>query len=153
MPLCVVVTLQLSRQHKGKNYRGRVAGTRGPILNPKGKNEIKFTQGSRASTNNEVEVWVVYQGLNLLKEKGVSQITVIGDSTIIIISVMHQCHKRSINILCIIQKNLGLCECFVKVPYFQVLQRKNKVSNQQANKDVSRISIDKWVAPSFASFP
>jgi hypothetical protein len=88
-----------------------------------------------------------------LKEKGVSQITVIGDSTIIIRYLMHQCHTRSINILCIIQKKLGLSQFFVKVPYFQVLQRKNKVSNQQDNKDASRISIDKWVAPSFASFP
>ena len=41
----------------------------------------------------------------------------------------------------------------MKIPYFQVLQRRNKVSNQQANKDACRISIDKWVAPSFAPLP
>ena len=57
------------------------------IFNLKGQKIIEYALGSAISPNNKEKALTFFQGLALLKEKGETQLSMTGDSTIIIQSL------------------------------------------------------------------
>ena len=65
------------------------------ILNLKGEKGIEYAWGSAIAPDNKVEALMFFQGLTLLKEKGETQLSMTGNSTIIIqsLATLTQMHK------------------------------------------------------------
>ena len=57
------------------------------IFNLKGQNRIEYASGSAIAPKNKAKALTFFQGLALLKEKGETQLSMTGDSTIIIQSL------------------------------------------------------------------
>ena len=57
------------------------------IFNLKGQKIIEYASGSAIAPNNKAKALTFFQGLALLKEKGETQLSMTGDSTIIIQSL------------------------------------------------------------------
>ena len=57
------------------------------IFNLKGQKRIEYASGFAIPSDNKVEALTFFQGLALLKEKGETQLSMTGDSTIIIQSL------------------------------------------------------------------
>jgi ribonuclease HI len=54
------------------------------VLDPNGKQEVSFKWGLGGATNNQAEALALYQGLKILDPRQIMNLTVIGDSAIII---------------------------------------------------------------------
>ena len=57
------------------------------ILNLKGEKGIEYAWGSAIAPDNKAEALTFFKGMELLKEKGETQLSMTGDSTIIIQSL------------------------------------------------------------------
>ena len=60
------------------------AGGEGVIICPEGNIEVKYFWNIRFDSNNMAEVYGLWQGIKQLKEKGVEEAIVFGDSRLII---------------------------------------------------------------------
>jgi ribonuclease HI len=65
-----------------------VESAREIILDPEIKMEITFALGLGISTNNQYEAYVLFKGLFLAKESNKKSLIVIGDSSVIIKSMV-----------------------------------------------------------------
>ena len=63
------------------------------ILYPKNQVEMKYIWGFGNASNNEVELYALYQGLRQIMQLGIQNLIAIRDSTVII---NHVCRKTPI---------------------------------------------------------
>jgi ribonuclease HI len=111
-----------------------VAGIGGVVHDPRGKVEFTFSWNIGHATNNQAKTCVLYQCLCLDNCQGIHNITVIGDSKIIIRharmkSLPSKIHLRSIFL--IIQKEI---QAFHNVEFLYVLRLNNKEANHYENQ-------------------
>jgi hypothetical protein len=77
------------------------------------------------TTNNKVESFVMFQGLMLLKEQGMSQMTIISDLSIVVRALSQKCSPLNLKLSCMIQIIINLSLCFEEISFFQVLRTQN----------------------------
>jgi ribonuclease HI len=111
--------MEPQNENQGQQVQG------GIILDPERNEEIAFTWGLGETTNNQTKVLALLQGLMILKQRGINQISVIGDSTIIIHHMHYQTIPRDIQLRKLLNRVQRLAKSFESIDYFQVLRLHN----------------------------
>ena len=81
-----------------KGNPGR-AGGGGVVICLEGKNDIEYYWNIGQDSNNMVEAYGLWQGLKQLKEKGVDEVMVFGDSRLIIQAMNGQNHCKNVRLV------------------------------------------------------
>jgi ribonuclease HI len=89
------------------------------------------------STNNQAEAYALLQGLLLAKESSIKSLIIIGDSSIIIKSMVMKSIPSDNKLALIIARINKEVNSLHKVSYFQVLREFNSQANSLANEATS----------------
>jgi ribonuclease HI len=104
---------------------------RGVIFRIERIKEITFAWGIGTSTNNVVEALDLFQGMCILRDKGIHKAMVVGDLAIMIKSLHHCSPPKNFNVYQIIQRILQLAQDFKRLEFHHMLQRK-KISSSMS---------------------
>ena len=99
--------------------------------------DIKFTWGLDIDSNNMAEALALWQGLRIAKEMGISKLTVIGDSRIIIYALAENLMPNNIALRHLIQNIVAQTSSFKKIYFYHVLMENNSNADHEANKGTS----------------
>ena len=95
--------------------------------------ETSFAWGLGSETNNMVEALALWQGLRISKNQGMTELTILGDSRIIIQAVTKNSIPNQMHLKNLIQKIKLLSLSFSKTRFYHVLRKNNKEADQAAN--------------------
>ena len=111
-------------------------------------NEVSIysTWGLGIDSNNAAEFCSLWQGLKIVRDKGIGKISVFGDSRILINALITKKIPAHIKLHHIFQKILHLSKYFQNIRYFHVLRVLNMQADKEANSgaalDQSILCID-----------
>ena len=118
-------------------FRGNRGG--GVFFTLDGSLDIKFTWGLGVDTNNMAEALALWQGLRIAKTLGISELTVIGYSRIVICTLAENLMPNQMTLRQLIHKILAQVSSFKKIKFFHVLRKNTSKANYEANKGSSLI--------------
>ena len=95
--------------------------------------ETNFTWGLGSETNNLAEALALWKGLRIAKNQGIIELTVLGDSRIIIQAMTENSILNQMHLKHLIQKIKLLSLSFLKIKFYHVLRKNNKEVDQAAN--------------------
>ena len=95
--------------------------------------ETTFSWGLGIETNNIVEALALWQGLVIAKNKGVTRLTVLGDSRIVIQAMVEGNLPNHLHLKHLLSKIWSLARSFHKAEFFHVLRAQNKEADLVAN--------------------
>lgn len=113
-----------------------MAGGRGTIEEPKQDKVTHYALGLGIESNNRAEALALWQGLQLAVKLRISDLTVIGDSRIIIQAMVKRSKTQSIKLnnlldkIWLILRNLNSCH------FYHVLRDQNRSADKEANQGV-----------------
>ena len=110
-----------------------VAGGGEVLINPDGQMETNFSWGLGIETNNISKALALWQGLLISKNQRISDITVLGDSRIIIQAMVENSLPNQMHLQHLIRKIHVLSLSFHKIDFFHILHNHNKEANLAAN--------------------
>ena len=105
----------------------------GVFITPEGLLETSFSWGLGSDTNNMAEALALWQGLRIAKNQGITELTVLGDSRIIIQAMNENLIPNQMHLKWLIHKIKVLALAFSKIKFFHVLRENNKDVDQAAN--------------------
>ena len=83
------------------------------------------------------EALALWQGLRIAKEMGISKLTVIKDSKIIICALVENLMPNNMALRHLIQQIMVQTSSFKKIYFYHVLRENNSNANHEANKGTS----------------
>ena len=114
----------------------RRAGGGGVIIDPGGKVEAEYSWNIGYDSNNMAEAYGLWQGLLQLKEKGVGEVIVFGDSRLIIQSLNEGNRGKNDRIARMIKRIRSMVNTFRKINIFHILWNLNVLADLAANKSM-----------------
>jgi ribonuclease HI len=112
------------------------AGAGGIIKSERGIISINYSWGLGIGTNNTAEFCSLWQGLQIARNHGIRQLTVLGDSRILIKALQTKKAPLNVHLRHMFQKILQASNRFHKIRYFHVLRALNNHADTEANKGV-----------------
>lgn len=109
------------------------AGAGGVITLANGNTLCNYAWGLGIDSNNAAEFCSLWQGLKIARDKGIGNITVFGDSRLLISALINKKRPPNINLRHIFQKILQLSKCFQNIKYYHVLRVLNRQADKEAN--------------------
>jgi ribonuclease HI len=113
-----------------------LAGGGGLIESPNVDIIIRYALGLGTETNNIAEAMALWQGIQQAKEQGIQELTIIGDSRLIIKAINCQTQTQSAKLNNLLRKIRLLLANFNFYEVFHVLRKLNAKANVEANKGV-----------------
>ena len=98
-----------------------MAGSDGVIMCLEGKIEVKYFWNIGIESNNMAEVYGLWQGIKQLKEKGIEEATVYGDSHLIIQAMNGASQCQSLKLDRMIKRIKSVSKTFRRIKYFHIL--------------------------------
>jgi len=122
------------------------AGGGGVILSPDNSFLSSFAWGLGVDSNNKAEAMALWQGLTQAQDRGITSISVFGDSRIIIQAMSLKKYPSHLQLSRILHKISLLSSKFQKIRYFHILRGLNSLADAEANRGVllsrSTIMVD-----------
>lgn len=115
-----------------------IAGAGGLIIKPDETSLHRFAWGLGHSSSIQVEAMALFQGIKLLKELGLKEQNVFGDSQVIFKAVATNSNPTDLQLARIITRIKGMAKS-LKLKYFHVLRTNNKEADIEANKAVQLV--------------
>ena len=112
------------------------AGGGGVLLDPADNLILKYSWGIGSDTNNNVEALALWQGLFQAKAIGVSDLTVFGDSRIIIHALTHHSSPSNLRLQQTLRRIQALILTFRHLEFFHILRKLNSEADLAANEVV-----------------
>ena len=109
------------------------SGGGGVILMPLGSIHSSFAWGLGVETNNFAEFHALWQGLRQVISLNIRNISVFGDSRLVIQAMRSKSRPTSIHMNRIAQKIQSLAGKFQSISYYHVLRHLNKQADLEAN--------------------
>ena len=116
-----------------------------------GQLETKFSSGLGSETNNIAEALALWQGLLIAKNQGNVELTVLGDSRIVIQAMAENSLPNQMHLRHLIKKIKILALSFLKIDFFHVLRIHNKEADLAANLGAT-LSPGSLLINGFSSF-
>eukprot|EP00253_Pinus_taeda_P018691 PITA_18691 len=114
------------------------AGAGGLIMDEKGDTILSYEWSLGKRTNNSAEALALYQGLTQLRNLGIKNATIFGDSSIII-RLMTQNRSSPNSILQqVIHRNRVLLKNFEEIQFYHILRNLNKEADSRENSACGR---------------
>ena len=110
------------------------AGSGGVITCLEGNIEVEYYWNIGFDSNNMAEVYGLWQGIKQLKDKGVEEDIVFGDSRLIIQALNGASQSRNMRLDRMIRRAKSLTKSFRKVEFFHILRELNDLVDKAANK-------------------
>ena len=95
--------------------------------------EITFSWGLGTETNNMAEALALWQGLVIAKNKGITRLSVLGDSRIVIQAIVEETLPNHLHLRQLLTKIQSLVRSFHKTNFFHVLRIHNKEADLATN--------------------
>ena len=114
----------------------RSAGAGGVIYDPTRNNKKEYAQGIRRATNNGAEWLALIKGLELARDTGIEEMTVIGDSLIVIREAIRITRNQKSTTSKMHHLLLYLGKEFKLISFLHVLRGQNHQAYKMANKGV-----------------
>ena len=112
------------------------AGGGGGLFDPGGNLILKFSWGLGMETNNVAEALALWQGLNQASHQGITDLTVVGDSRLIIQAVITRNLLPSCHLKQVMKHILALLPKFSDIGFYHVLRAHNEIADQSANEAI-----------------
>ena len=119
-----------------KGNPGR-AGGGGVIFDPGGNKVVEYFWNIGYDSNNMAETYGLWQGLKQLKDKGVDEVMVFGDSKLIIQELNGGSRGKKERIARLIRRIRYKANSFRKIKYFHILRNLNVLADSAANKSIA----------------
>ena len=97
------------------------------------------------------EALALWQGLRIAKEMGISKLTIIGDSRVIIYALAENLMPNNIALRHLIQKIVAQTSSFKKINFYHVLRENNSNADHETNKGTS-LSLGELILNNQGSF-
>ena len=97
---------------KGNPRRARGGGA---VICPEGKNDIEYYWNIGQDSNNMAKAYGLWQGLKQLKDKGVGEVMVFGDSRLIIQAMNGSNHYRNLRLVRLIKRIKSISKLFRQI--------------------------------------
>jgi ribonuclease HI/exonuclease III len=110
------------------------AGAGGVIKNPVGRIEHSFAWGLGHNTSIQAEALALFQGLKQVKDLGIKEVNVIGDSQSIIKVIVDNSAPKDFRLARLATRIKSLTKSFQSINFFHVLRENNKDADAEANK-------------------
>ena len=116
-----------------KEIMGRQGGAR-VFFTPDGSMESKFAWGLGIDTNNMAEALVLWQGLRIARELGISNLIIIGDSRGVIRAPTEKILPIHLGLMQLLRKIMKQASLFNNIEFYHVLRANNPHVDLEANK-------------------
>jgi ribonuclease HI len=115
----IELSINSCRDHsfKNRNWQGATGGG-GVIYDPDEFQELVYSWGLGEETNNNAEALSLWKGLGQAQKLAINEITVIGDSRILIQALVTNSLPNQMKLRQIFQKILRLSKSFRKINFF-----------------------------------
>ena len=113
------------------------AGGGGVIFDPGGNKVLEFFWNIGYDSNNMAEAYGLWQGLKQLKNKGVEEVMVFGDSRLIIQELNGGSRSKKERIARLIRRIRYKANLFRKIKFFHILRNLNVLADSAANKSIA----------------
>ena len=110
------------------------AGAGGVIKNSVGEIEHRFAWGLGHNTSIQAEAISLFQGLKQVKELGIKEVNVIGDSQSIIKAIVDNSPPKDLRLARLVSRIKSLIKSFQSINFFHVWRENNKDADTKANK-------------------
>ena len=119
-----------------KGNPGKVGGG-GVIMDPGGKIVTEYSWNIGYDSNNMAEAYNLWQGLIQLKEKGVGEVSVFGDSRIIIRALNEGIRSKNDRLTRMLKRIRIMIKSFSKKNTFHILRNLNGMVDKAANNSMA----------------
>jgi ribonuclease HI len=126
-------TLQFDGASKGNPGP---SGGGGIIQDPNQDTVLKYAIGLGKDTNNRAEALALWQGLSLAINQNIHDITVIGDSRLIINALVKKISTNSTHLQTLLDKIRLITSKLHTCQFYHVLRDHNSIADQEANQGV-----------------
>ena len=130
-----VNTLTLFFDDASKGNLG-IIGAGGVIYDSNGNKQIEYAQGLGRATNNGAKWYVAIKGLELAREIGIEEMSIIGDSLIVIREARNISRDRKIPSSKMHHMLFCLVKEFKTITFLHVLRGQNQQVDNMTNKGV-----------------
>ena len=103
-----------------KGNPGR-AGGGGVVIYPEGKIDLEYYWNIGRDSNSMAEAYGLWQGLKQLKDKGVGEAMVLGDSRIIIQAMNGESYFRNLRLVRLSNRIKSISKSFRQIKFFHIL--------------------------------
>ena len=114
--------------NKSKSYNIRCyqQGGRGGrfFFTLEGSMEFKFTWGLGIDINNMAEALALWQGLRIVEDLGITELTVIGDSRVVVRVLAKNIFPTQLGLRHLLRKIMVQASLFTKIDFYHVLREK-----------------------------
>jgi len=114
-------------------FCARVAWACEVIFFPRGQIKTTFSWSMVIASNNQVEAYALFKGLSLAKRLGIKDISIIGDSGVILNQIRKRSPPQDMKLKSIIVRALGESEAFQSLQCFHLL----RINNARADSFVN----------------
>ena len=114
-----------------------MAGGRGVLFDPGGHLNLSYAWNLGSDTNNMAEALALWQGLSQAIRLSVQELTVVGDSRMIIQHLFNRDLPSSFRLKQVIRRILILIPLFRYIDFFHVLREFNNQADNAANEAIS----------------
>ena len=111
-----------------------LAGCGGVIISANGNVISNYTWGLGIDSNNTTEFCGLLQGLKIALAKGITKMSVFGDSRLLIQAIIKKKRPSQINLAQIYQKIRLLRKKIQTISYFHVLRGLNALADRESNQ-------------------
>ena len=112
------------------------AGGGGVFVSASGAIVSNYAWGLGIESNNTTEFCALWQGLRIAKNKGITALTVFGDSRVLVQSLIKKKRPTQIKLALIYKKIQLLVKSFRSISFFHVLRGLNHLADIEANRGV-----------------
>lgn len=117
----------------------------GGVYGPRGNREVQFYCNVGVTSNKKAEVYAVYQGTQIVKQRHISQLNIVCDSKNTIRYFVTGSDPRDLSLKVLINRiRLNLSSLFVQ--FFHILQENNTPANEMANKAIEPTPGSLWIS-------
>ena len=103
-------------------------------MNPDGIRIHSFAWGLGTASSIQAEALALFQGLKMLKVLNIREVNVIGDSQVIINTMVTRSKPKDLRLATLIHRISELGDSFQNLNFYHVLRANNKEADTEANK-------------------
>ena len=112
------------------------AGGGGVFVSAEGIMVSSFAWGLGIESNNTAEFCALWQGLRIARSKGITMLTVFGDSRMLIQALIKKKRPSQIKLALLYQKIHLILQSFRSISFYHVLRGLNTLADREANRGV-----------------
>ena len=114
------------------------AGGEGVVMCLEGKIDLEYYWNIGRDSNSMAEAYGLWQGLKQLKNKGVGEFMVLGDSRIIFQAMNGESYFRNLRLVRLINRIKSISKSFSQINFFHILCELNALADSATNKSMTR---------------